>query len=134
MKDSARQRIRLVPQNLGWLDRLIRFIIGTAIFSTFATALIFFADPVWMSQGSEMPNWVYFTPFLSIYFFLTAILGADPIYGLFHLRSCGNNHRNPCGTFPFEVDAAIGRNPIPKSEFEHSLSASHHEKPGLKNS
>jgi hypothetical protein len=134
MEEATKKRDRFIPQNMGWLDRLLRFIIGTALLTYFATTLVIFTDPVWLESGREASDWVYYMPFVSVYFFLTAFLGADPIYGLFHIRSCGNSTRNPCGTFPFEVDAAIGNNPVPDSDVEHSLSASHHERSGLKGS
>ena len=134
MEEETKKRDRFIPQNLGWLDRLLRFIIGTALMTYFVTILVIFTDPVWLDSGREAPNWIYYTPFFSVYFFLTAFLGADPIYGLLNIRSCGNSSRNPCGTFPFEVDAALGHHPIPDSDIEHSLSTSHHKQSGLKGS
>lgn len=132
MNESMKNRKRFIPQNLGWLDRLLRFVIGTTMLAVPVTMLVVFTDPEWLEKGREAADWVYYMPIVSVYFFLTAILGSDPIYGLLRIRSCGNSHRNPCGTFPFEVDAAMGHDPIPDSDVEHSLSASHHENP-LKN-
>ena len=134
MNATTKNRERFILQNLGWLDRLIRFVIGTAIMTYFVTMLVVYTDPVWLDAGRKAPDWVYYTPFVSVYFLATAFLGADPIYGLFRIRSCGNSPRNPCGTFPFEVDAALGHHPIPDSDIEHSLSSSHHEHSGLKGS
>jgi len=132
MKDSTTASNRWIPQNLGWLDRLIRFIIGTAIIAVSLTILVLYTGPVWLEveEGIKVPSWLYYAPIVAIYFFITAIYGACPVYGLFGIRSCGSSPRNPCGTFPYEIDAAMGHHPVPDSEIEHSLAASHHEKPG----
>lgn len=130
MKGNTDTKNRWIPQNLGWLDRLLRFVIGTAILAISLTILVLTGQPEWLSPNQEVADWVYYAPFISLYFFFTAMLGADPVYGLLRLRSCGNSPRNPCGTFPFEVDAALGHNPMPESDIEHSLSTSRHQKPG----
>jgi len=130
MKQTSTESNQWIPQNLGWLDRLIRFMIGTAILAVSLTILVLYTGPVWLEQTAKVPSWLYYAPIAGIYFFITAIYGACPVYGLFHIRSCGGSARNPCGTFPFEVDAAIGHHPIPDSNIEHSLATSHHEKPG----
>ena len=114
----------LVPQNLGWLDRIIRFIIGTALIASPVTFLTLSPEtPTWLSDGSPM-SWPYYAMLVAIYPFLTAILGRDPIYALTGIRSCGTSQRNPCGTFPFEVEAAVGNAPRPREDIEHSRSNS----------
>ena len=70
MEEETKKRDRFIPQNLGWLDRLLRFIIGTALMTYFVTILVIFTDPVWLDSGREAPNWIYYTPFFSVYFFL----------------------------------------------------------------
>jgi hypothetical protein len=106
----------------------MRFIIGTAMMSVSITYLfIASTTPTWVEQGAP-GAWAYYLMIVAIYPFATAILGRDPIYGLFGMKSCGGSPKNPCGTFPFEVDAAVGHKPIPDSDIEHSLSASHHER------
>ena len=118
------RRSSLVPQNLGWLDRLIRVIIGTALIASAVTFLTLSPEtPTWLSDGSPM-SWPYYAILIAIYPLLTAILGRDPIYALMGIRSCGTSQRNPCGTFPFEVDAAVGNTPRPRDDIEHSLSNS----------
>ena len=117
-----------VVENLGWLDRVLRFIIGTAFISVSATYLVMATTtPTWLKLG-EISVWPYYLMILSIYPLMTAILGKDPFYGFFGVKSCDTSSRNLCGTFPFEVDAALGHKPIPDSEIEHSLSMSHHAK------
>jgi hypothetical protein len=120
----------LVPENLGWLDRLLRFIAGTALISVSATYLFLSTTtPTWLNESEPMA-WPYFLMIIAIYPIVSAILGRDPIYSILGVRSCGNSPKNPCGSFPFELDAAMGNKPIPDSEIEHSLSTSHHEHKG----
>jgi hypothetical protein len=127
-KEREKENPSLVPENLGWLDRLLRFIIGTAMIRVSATYLFLStATPTWLKEGEPM-NWPYYLMLIAIYPIVSAIMGRDPFYGLLGIRSCGNSPKNPCGSFPFEVDAAVGHKPIPDSEIEHSLSVSHHEK------
>jgi hypothetical protein len=122
------KKISFVPENLGWLDRLIRFFIGTAMMSAaFTYFIIGNTTPTWLSE--EAPHgWPYYFLLIAIYPFVTAILGRDPVYALFKIKSCDTSPRNVCGTFPFEIDTAMGHHPIPDSEIEHSLSMSHHQK------
>jgi hypothetical protein len=127
-KKASAEKISLVPENLGWLDRLLRFIVGTAMISVSATYLfISTTTPTWLNESAPM-TWPYYLMIIAIYPIVSTILGRDPIYGLLDVKSCGNSPTNPCGSFPFELDAAIGNKPIPDSELEHSLSTSHHEK------
>ena len=117
-----------VPENLGWLDRLLRFIIGTAMMAAAFTYLIIGSTtPAWLTEQAPRA-WPYYFLLIAIYPFVTAILGRDPVYALFNVKSCDTSPRNICGSFPFEIDTALGNNPIPDSEIEHSLSTSHHEK------
>lgn len=118
-----------VMENLGWLDRLIRFVLGITFISVAATYL-FIADttPAWLKDGAPQV-WPYYLMIIAVYPFITAILGRDPFYGFFKIKSCDTSERNVCGTFPFEVDAAMGHKPVPDSDIEHSLSMSHHVKP-----
>jgi hypothetical protein len=108
-----------VPQNLGWLDRVIRVVVGF---------LLLGVPAVMLSVQTSMATWHNYVMIVSVYPFLTAILGWDPLYYIFGAKTCGTSERNPCGTFPYEVDAALGRHPIPDSDIEHSLSISHHKK------
>jgi hypothetical protein len=101
-------------QNLGLNDRIIRGLIA---------ALMIGLPPLNLVNGGLF-DWHGYVMLLGIYPAITAILGYDPFYVLFNVRSCGNTQRNQCGTFPFEVDAALGHNPIVHKdyEFDHSLS------------
>lgn len=134
MQKSDRQSNRWVPENLGWLDRLIRFVIGSVLIGSVFTTLYYFTDPVWVTEGRDPRGWAVYPMLISVYFYLTAIFGRDPIYSLLHIRSCGTSPRNPCGSFPFEVDAAMGNNPKPDDDVAHTLEKSHHEKASQKTS
>lgn len=104
-------------QNLGLYDRIIRGVIA---------ALMIGLPPLNLINGGLF-DWHGYVMLLGIYPALTAILGWDPIYALFNIRSCGGTARNACGTFPYEVDAAMGHNPtVDKDhEFDHSMSSAH---------
>ena len=115
---QLRAQLRVI-QNLGWLDRVIRVVIGTAML----------AYPVYQIATSEtvQDSWMMYSMLISIYPFLTAILGYDPIYAQFVVRTCDTSERNQCGTFPYEVDAALGRQPVPNSNTERSIEGSQHK-------
>jgi hypothetical protein len=106
-----------VIQNMGWLDRVLRAVAGAALLAFAMTA---------MMASNENLTWALYAVLASVYPLLTAIVGWDPIYEMMTVRTCGMSDRNPCGTFPFEVDAALGHRPIPRSDIEHSLENSRH--------
>ena len=105
-----------VVQNLGWLDRVIRVVIGIAFLSV---------PCYYLFSGMSSP-WYTYLMLLAVYPLMTGMLGRDLLYDLFSVKSCGTSERNQCGTFPYEIDAALGHHPIPDSEVEHSLERSHH--------
>ncbi len=107
-----------VIQNVGWLDRVVRVLVGMAM-------LVYPAVMILTSETEQSP-WLLYSMLLSIYPWLTGIVGFDPIYEQFVIRTCDTSDRNPCGTFPYEIDAALGHHPIPSSDIEHSLEHSHH--------
>jgi hypothetical protein len=109
-----------VVQNMGLIDRTLRFVIGGILLGTTAGYL--------QATGSTMLDWHAYIGLLSIYPFITAILGWDPFYHLFNAKSCSLNveDRNQCGTFPYEVEAALGKKPKPEKGFDHSVFGSHH--------
>jgi hypothetical protein len=109
-----------VEQNLGLWDRVFRVVLGCAMLSV----------PYFMitQTGVMSEMWHSVLIILSIYPFLSGILGADPLYRLMDVKSCDLSSRNRCGSFPFQVDAFLGRNPVPDDDYEHTLSNSHHER------
>jgi len=108
-----------VVQNLGWLDRVLRFLLATTML----------AAPIYLLMTQEViSGWFFYLMLLSVYPALTAIIGYDVLYEMAGTKSCGTSKRNPCGTFPYQIDAALGRHPIPDSGMEHSLSLAHHDR------
>lgn len=86
-------------QNLGWLDRTLRVLIGAALIS------VVFVD---LYRGMPL-GWHAYLALIAIYPFATAIIGWDPFYAMGHVKSCDTSKRNQCGTFPYEVEAAAGK-------------------------
>ncbi len=117
--ERIRNRLGVV-QNIGLLDRLVRFIVGFALLA---------GGAVGMSMTPTITTWEALAILFSVYPVLTSILGWDPAYAMFGARTCSlEGGRNQCGTLPYEIDAALGRDPEPDRgfEYDHSLSASHH--------
>jgi len=118
--DRVKGKIPVV-QNIGLADRLIRFFGGNAILAWGALSLV-------MESGS--PIWATVAILIAVYPLMTTVMGWDPFYQLLGTRTCSvETGRNQCGTFPYEVDAALGHNPRPDKgyEYDHSLTGSHHE-------
>jgi hypothetical protein len=82
--------------------------------------------PVYMIELYQPGFWLFLPMLLAAYPLLTGIIGVDPLYNSLNIRTCDTSRRNQCGTFPYEVDAALGRNPIPQNDVEHSLEHSRH--------
>ena len=109
-----------ITQNLSMLERVLRFILGTAMIGI---PYLLLTQP-----GATINNLLAWSMVLSSYPFLTSIIGVDPIYRLFKVKSCDISERNRCGSFPFQVDAFVGRNPKPEDDLEHTLTHSTHIK------
>ncbi|MFQ5677771.1 MAG: DUF2892 domain-containing protein [bacterium] len=111
-----------VIQNEGLLDRVTRFIIGVVMLGIGVGEMTVTPHITW---------WEAALVIASVYPILTAILGWDPFYGMTKVRTCNpeSGNRNECGSFPYEVDAALGHKPTPDkgSEYDHTLAGSHHE-------
>jgi len=112
-------RLRVV-QNLGLIDRVVRGLM----------AVLLIAGPIIHLALGNILSWHGYVMLAGIYPALTSILGCDPFYAMLKVRSCGTSDRTQCGTFPYEVDAALGNSPIPikGSEHDHSLYAANHRK------
>lgn len=108
-----------VPQNEGWLDRTLRVVAGMVML--FGPAFLLEFDYI------AEANWIYYVMLSSILPITTGVLGWCPLYQALGICSCGGSERNPCGTYPYEIDAALGHHPIPDSEIEHSLETAHHK-------
>jgi len=106
-----------VIQNIGLFDRVLRLTIGAALLGG-----VF----VHLGVHHALVSWHGYVTMLSVYPLITAWLGWDPIYQVFETKTCDLSSRNRCGTVPYQVDAALGHNPIPNKDYDHSLSGSHH--------
>lgn len=114
---------RFVLQNMGLIDRVVRFLVGGGILGY----LVSYHE---MKHPSISLGWQTALVAVSIYPLVTAMIGWDPFYALFHTRSCSLTGRNQCGTFPYEVMAIAGHAPkfcdcIDDQSVEHSLEACH---------
>ena len=107
-------------ENIGLVDRAVRFFGGGALMTYGVVQIIL--------GGHDIVSAVAIL--LAVYPLMTTFMGWDPFYHLFDARSCSlAGGRNQCGTFPYEVDSALGHEPIPDQgfEYDHSLVGSHHE-------
>lgn len=112
-----------VVQNIGLSDRMLRFFGGGALFAAGVLGMV-------VTGGSSL--WSALAIILSIYPLMTTMMGWDPFYQIFGARTCSlEGGRNQCGTFPYEVDAALGHEPRPRTgqEYDRSLTAAHHQAP-----
>lgn len=100
-----------VVQNVGLNDRVLRTILGWGLIG-FA-----FVD---LMNGAQV-GWHTYAILLAVYPLLTSILGWDPFYAVFGGKSCDLSERNRCGTFPFQVSAAMGNHPHCTSDVDCHL-------------
>ncbi len=118
----AAKVLKLRPvQNIGLNDRIVRGVI----------AFIAIGYPFINMENDQFIGAEVYLIFIGFYPALTAILGWDPFYTLFNYRTCSAGGRNACGTFPYEVESALGHAPTVDKEhaYDHSIAASKmHEK------
>jgi hypothetical protein len=86
-------------QNIGWLDRTVRFFVG------FALIVFVLRD---MQLGIAL-GWHAYLPIIAIYPLMTGILGWDPFYATAHVKTCDTSSHNKCGTYLFEVESGMGK-------------------------
>ena len=117
----SRIRGKMAPtENIGLLDRMVRFFAGGALMSYGVISALLTGHDV-ISATAIL---------LAVYPLMTTMMGWDPFYELFGARSCDvEGGRNQCGTLPYEVDAALGHNPKPDEgfDYDHSLAGSRQE-------
>jgi len=108
-------------QNMGLIDRMVRFSIGAWVVGM----LVFY----YRMHSAMLPAPVMFYIIaVCNYLIWASMTGWDPLYALFHLRSGNDAGRNPCGTFPYQVKAILGRAPLYcDTDDERSLEACHVE-------
>ena len=107
-------------QNLGWLDRSVRLIVGAALIAIVLMEL---------GKGNTL-GWQAYLPIIAIYPLLSGIVGWDPLYATGHVKSCDTSSHNKCGTYLFEVESAMGKDVECNDGYDCSLSGnekSHHQ-------
>ncbi|MDH5546512.1 MAG: DUF2892 domain-containing protein [Gammaproteobacteria bacterium] len=115
-----KQRDYFVEQNIGVIERCLRVVLGFAMLG-YPYYLI-------IQPGATVEMWQSVLMVLSVYPCITGILGCDPMYTMFKVRTCSVNGRNQCGSFPYQIDALLGRDPKPENHLEHTLLHSDHVK------
>lgn len=103
-------------QNMGWIDRTVRTLIGLAMVVVVLMEI---------QKSGNLGAYAYL-PILAIYPLMTAILGWDPLYAAGDVKSCDGSMRNQCGTFPFEMESAAGKHPECDRGFDCSIPGDHH--------
>lgn len=112
-------------QNMGLADRILRLMIGAAML---AGGSVFVVQAGALHAYNILEAVMLITMMVSVYPLLTAILGVDPVYSLFNTRTCSDSGRNQCGTFPYQVKAALGKAPrYCEASDDHSLEGCHDE-------
>jgi len=106
-----------VVQNLGLMDRTLRIL---------ASVALLVGPVIHLQMTGESMSWHALVALLSIYPFMTAILGWDPFYSMLGTKTCRLTGRNQCGTLPYQVDAALGHDPHARNDYDHSLKGSQH--------
>ena len=108
-----------VVHNIGLVDRMLRLSIGAAMLAGGVVSML----------SHAVLTWEPYAILISVYPLMTSMLGWDPFYATLDTRTCSlAGGRNACGTFPYELDAMIvGDRLVPDSDYEHSLTSSHHE-------
>ncbi len=110
-------------QNIGLIDRVLRFGIGVAML---AGGAYYVAQAGALHLYTTMEAAMLVSMLVSIYPLMTAVLGVDPFYFAIGIRSGNSNGRDQCGTFPYQVRAAFGKAPrYCESADERSLGSCH---------
>jgi hypothetical protein len=115
----AQKRLGAI-QNVGWMDRIVRVLIGAALVA------VVFVD---IYEGQPL-GWDAYLPLLAIYPLITAILGWDPLYSAGHIKTCDGSKRNQCGTFPYEMESAMGKDVHCRDGYDCSVGGSESDTSG----
>lgn len=110
--------------NIGLIDRVVRLVVGIAML---AGGAFYVAQAGALHTYTTTEMTMLITILVSIYPLLTAVLGVDPIYTVTDTSSGSNTGRNQCGTFPYQIKAALGKAPrySETADSEHSLESCH---------
>lgn len=110
--------------NIGLIDRVVRFAVGVAML---AGGAFYVTQAGALHAYTATEAGMLITMLVSIYPLLTAVLGVDPLYTVVGISSGSNTGRNQCGTFPYQIKAALGKAPryCETADCEHSLESCH---------
>ncbi len=113
-----------VIQNMSLIDRVLRVLIGAAMMG----GAFYYYNAYGDLQALNVEAWGFYALAIAVYPLMTGMLGWDPFYAMFHLRSCSDSGKNPCGTFFYQWKSMTGHTPrYCESDAEHSLEACHDE-------
>ncbi len=110
-------------ENIGLVDRVIRLLIGAALIGTsyYYVAHLNQVAGVWDMWGT-------YAILFAIYPLMTAMLGWDPLYSLFRVRTCSDAGRHQSGSMPYQIVTMFGHTPkYTESNRERSLGSTHEE-------
>jgi hypothetical protein len=114
VKMKILRKIRSIQENMGVVDRSLRMIAGSALIIPLVVTMMKISPILMEGQPYALV--------LSFYLLVTGMTGRDPIYLMFHGRTCGLSERNRCGSFMYQMKAALGRHPGPDQAYEaHAL-------------
>ncbi|KAF0190808.1 MAG: hypothetical protein FD165_2366 [Gammaproteobacteria bacterium] len=103
-----------IQENMGVVDRAVRLIVGSVLI----VPLVITMETISTALMDGQP----YALIASFYLLLTGMMGWDPLYSVFHSRTCGLSDSNRCGTLEYQVDAALGRHPGHDQGYEaHAL-------------
>ena len=111
---AVRHKLGMV-ENMGFYDRVIRALIGVAM--NIPIVIYLFQLPT-SPQAFDPNGPQFYVSAASFYFLLTSLMGWDPFYAMFKVKSCGGSGRNRCGSFQYQTEAAMGNNPKTDKNYE----------------
>lgn len=110
-------------ENIGLVDRVIRLLLGAGLIGT---SYVYLAHL--QQQLGVWDIWASYAILFSIYPMMTAMLGWDPLYALFNVRTCGDTGRHQSGSMPYQIATMFGHTPkYTESDRERSLGSTHEE-------
>lgn len=121
---STLMEILKIQENISVIDRFLRAIVGSII----AEGVLIIPLVLAITEiSSPLIVGLPYAMIVSFYLLLTGMTGWDPVYALFHRKTCGLSDRNRCGTFTYQLKAALGRHPDHDKGYEtHALKPYEH--------
>lgn len=113
------RKIRAIQENMSVVDRFLRVTAGSMI----AEGVLIVPLVMTMTEiSSALMVGLPYALTVSFYLLLTGMTGWDPMYAVFHGQTCGLSEKNRCGTFTYQMKAALGLHPDHDKGYEiHAL-------------